>query len=240
MAREAASVRDTHEATARETFKSRTLSASAACADYLREQIVSGDLADGASIVIDRIAADIGVSHTPVREAIRRLEAEGLVTYKANHGARVRGLNRSEFEELVTLRKAIEPVIIKAAISVAQKGAFEGANLRLEDWKKAVGAKEMLQRQWMFFRALYEPSGLTRSIELTDANWALIQRYHRHSWRTSNEMRAEDLAFKKRILAACRNRQQDAAVEALIDAIEWGASTVRRNLADSSDEAPDS
>lgn len=224
------------EYTAKETFRLRTQSASDACADYLRERIISGDLADGESIVIDRVAADIGVSHTPVREAIRRLEAEGLVTYRANHGARVRSLDREEFEELVMLRKSIEPAIITVAIDKAGPGAFAGADVNLEEWKHAIGAREMLSWQWMFLRALYAPSGLQRSMELTDANWMLTERYHRHSWQTSSDIRAEDLAHKRAVLDACCDRDAVTARDALIAAIEWGASIVRRQLDDPSIE----
>ncbi len=211
-------------------FLSRTQSASQACAEYLRDQIVSGSLENGSAIVIDRVAATLGTSHTPVREAIRRLEAEGLVSYTPNRGARVRGLYEAEFEELVDLRKAVEPIVLAKAIRLAEKGAFDEADREFRHWRKGVGAKEMLSRQWKFLRAMYQPSGLVRSLEVVDANWRLIERYHQFAWQTSELVRAQDQRLKEEILVRCRARQEHEALAALTDAIDWGASIVREQL----------
>lgn len=211
-------------------FQSRTRSASDACAQYLREQIISGSIENGSAIVIDRVAESLGASHTPVREAIRRLEAEGLVTYTPNRGARVRGLSRSEFEELVMLRRAIEPVVLAKAVELAEPGDFVPADRQFGKWKKGVGSTELLSRQWEFFRAMYQPSGLVRSLEVIDANWRLIERYHQFAWHTSEEVHDEDQRLKQDILELCRQRDEQAAQAALIEAIDWGASLVRERL----------
>jgi len=215
---------------ARSLFSSHTKSASDACTDYLRSQIVSGALENNTALVIDRIAADLGISHTPVREAVRRLEAEGLVTYEPRRGVKVRGLNPSEFEELLNLRKSIEPIALAKAISIAEPGAFAEAEENLQLWTKAVGSTEMLRRQRKFLRAMYLPSGLTRTMEVIEANLRLIERYHQHSWQTSEKTRVKDLKLKKRILTTCRARKEKEAIEALIVAIDWGAELAREGL----------
>ncbi|MEP2530772.1 GntR family transcriptional regulator [Shimia sp.] len=218
------------DASAKDVYRSRTRSASDACADYLRSQIVSGEIEDGAPIVIDRVADSLGASHTPVREAIRRLEAEGLVKYVPNRGARVRGLSRPEFEELVELRVATEPLALGRAIKNAVPGDFMSADFEFQEWQKGVGSQEMLAQQWAFFKSMYEPSGLVRTLEVIDANWRLIERYHKFAWTTSEEVRETDYRLKLAILKSSRARDQDAAKAALVDAIEWGASLVRKKL----------
>lgn len=214
----------------KDAFRSRTRSASDACADYLREHIVSGKIEDGAPIVIDRVAEALGASHTPVREAIRRLEAEGLVNYVPNRGARVRGLSCSEFEELVDLRRAIEPLALEKAIKNAAPGAFLSADFEFQQWQKGSGAQEMLSHQWAFLASLYQPSGLVRTLEVIDANWRLIERYQKFAWHTSPEVREKDYRLKLAILKSARAKEHDSAKAALVDAIEWGASLVRKML----------
>jgi DNA-binding GntR family transcriptional regulator len=211
-------------------FRLPTMSATEACSDYLREQIISGEIPHGSNIVIDRVAAQIGVSHTPVREAVRRLEAEGLLSYRANRGATVRPLGVREFEELILIRKTLEPALLSKAIECAEPGSFQIAKAKLETWKKATGSKEILQCGWEFMRATYVPSGLHRCLDIVDANWALLVRYHRHSWNPSKEASAGDLENMRRILAACRDRDPQEAIEALKASVDWGTEIVRQQL----------
>jgi DNA-binding GntR family transcriptional regulator len=68
--------------------------------DELRERILSGSCRPGYRLVIDTLAAELGVSTLPVREAIRRLEAEGLVVYRPNAGAHVAPADPALFEDM--------------------------------------------------------------------------------------------------------------------------------------------
>ena len=99
---------------AKKAFAGHTKSAAEACADYLRKKLVSGQMEVGASIRTEAVAHELGISHTPVREAVRRLEAEGLVIYQPRRGVRVRGLDEHEFEELVDLRKTLESLVLES------------------------------------------------------------------------------------------------------------------------------
>lgn len=69
----------------------------------LRQAIVSGEFSPGYRLIIDALARDLGVSAMPVREAMRRLEAEGLVRYRANVGAEVARLNHREYGEMLSV-----------------------------------------------------------------------------------------------------------------------------------------
>lgn len=210
-----------------------TLSRSATdiCADYLRSAILSGDFTDGMPLVIDRIAAKLGVSHTPIREAIRRLEAEGFVVYAPRKGATVRRIDASEFEELVGIRYALEPLLLERAVEKTGISGYPVAVAALERWKKKTVAAEMLDAQWAFFHALYAPSGQLRILEIVSANWRHIQRYHQVSWVTSQQIRETDFGFKFRLLEACEKGGKDDALARLDEAIEWGSSLVTTRLA---------
>src|SRR6185295_11391540 len=75
----------------------------------LREAITSGRLAPDARIKQEQIAAELGVSRTPVREALHLLEREGLVRLVPRRGAIVQGFTAADVRELYELRELLEP-----------------------------------------------------------------------------------------------------------------------------------
>ena len=78
----------------------------------LRERILSGSYSPGYRLVIDALAEELGVSALPIREAIRRLEAEGLVVFRPNAGAQVAPADPALFEDMMVglaFSKAMRP-----------------------------------------------------------------------------------------------------------------------------------
>lgn len=75
----------------------------------IREQILSGELLSGAWLREGDLAANLGVSRTPVREAFRRLAAEGLVQHARNRGVQVRAWSMEDLNEIYALRTELEP-----------------------------------------------------------------------------------------------------------------------------------
>src|SRR5438132_13826238 len=76
--------------------------------EALRERILRGDYPEGEPLRQDALADELGVSRIPVREALRQLEAEGLVTFSPHRGAVVSSLSLEEIDELFELRAQIE------------------------------------------------------------------------------------------------------------------------------------
>lgn len=200
-----------------------------ACTDLLRREILTGQYNDN-SFVIDQVALRLGVSHTPVREAVRRLEAEGFLRYEPRKGVKVRPLNLNEFEELVMLRKALEPIVLKHAIEVCDLSVADAAEARLNQWIGATGSSEMLDAQWEFFRTMYEASRLVRTMEVVETNWCFIERFHRHTWENSDQVKKTDFQNKQRILDNFTKKDSEGATSALDRSIDWGASLVRKKL----------
>lgn len=83
--------------------------------EELRKRIVSGDFPMGFRLNEVHLAADLGVSRAPVREAVRRLSEEGLVMERPHQGAIVRELDATALVDLYNVRAAIEPVAIRLA-----------------------------------------------------------------------------------------------------------------------------
>jgi DNA-binding GntR family transcriptional regulator len=81
----------------------------------LREGILSGTYGPGFRLVIDAVAAELGVSAVPVREAIRRLEAEGLVVYRPNVGAQVTPAEPALFEDELSVLAVLEGYVTSLA-----------------------------------------------------------------------------------------------------------------------------
>lgn len=76
--------------------------------DFIRERILSGEYPPGKALMTEVLAEAIGVSRTPIRDALRKLEADGLVVIQAHLGARVKEMTLNEFKEMCEFRLALE------------------------------------------------------------------------------------------------------------------------------------
>jgi DNA-binding GntR family transcriptional regulator len=114
-------------------------SAYAEAYDYVRERIRDGRLRSGARIKSEDIASELGISRMPVREAIRQLDSEGLVTIRANRGAVVTVLNPEEILELFEMRSVLEGIAIKRAIDRFDEDAFTTLEMHLLRLERAQG-----------------------------------------------------------------------------------------------------
>lgn len=79
----------------------------------LRRQILTGALSADERLYPRTLEERYGVSHIPIREAMRTLAAEGLLTYEPRKGAKVAGLSRKQLEEVYRLRRSLEPPLAK-------------------------------------------------------------------------------------------------------------------------------
>ena len=84
----------------------------------LREGIISGKLPGGMQLKQDEISAALNVSHIPVREALRRLEAQGLVRIHANRGAAVTELTRSELLDMMEVRATLSVMMMRGSAPI--------------------------------------------------------------------------------------------------------------------------
>lgn len=76
--------------------------------DYIRKKILNGEFQPGYSLLTEVLSSDIGVSRTPVREALHRLKSDGLVTIRTHLGASVTKMGIEDFKELCDMRLALE------------------------------------------------------------------------------------------------------------------------------------
>jgi DNA-binding GntR family transcriptional regulator len=111
----------------------------------LEEAIVSGELEPGTVLRQEQVSAHYAVSRTPVREALRRLSALGLVSFEANRGFRVRTLSRQEMWEAFLVRAELEGLVTAVAaekLTKADLEELEQAEKRFARLTRALRARE--------------------------------------------------------------------------------------------------
>ncbi|NPV69841.1 MAG: GntR family transcriptional regulator [Firmicutes bacterium] len=105
--------------------------------EYLKEKIVSNELKPGEPIRIERVAEELGISKTPVREALKKLVAKGLAETKPNSGARVARLDLDELEQIFLVRRELEKLATRLAAEKIDKPAIAKLRRLADDMEKA-------------------------------------------------------------------------------------------------------
>lgn len=124
----------------------------------LREAILRGDLKPGERLMELQLASQLGVSRTPIREAIRMLQQEGLAVTIPRRGAEVAGMTEKDMEDVLRIRKALE--ILAGQLACEKMDGEREALLheKLNDFERAVATsdlKQIAQTDVEFHRAIY-------------------------------------------------------------------------------------
>lgn len=177
----------------------------------LREAIATGTLAPGAALRQDELAKEFGVSRMPVRDALRYLEAEGLVAIHPTRGAVVAAMNATDITELYALRELLEVEALKLSMQKQNPDSLRLAAGLIEqlDRETDVGRWGQLNRE--FHLALYRDCGNRRLLDLIDAQHTASDRYVRivlsnldYRERSQDEHRA--------VLFSCMQGDEAAAI----------------------------
>ena len=159
-------------------------------ARLLRQAILDGALPGGSVIRQEEVARKFGVSRVPIREALLKLEGEGLVETQPRKGVVVTVLSTDDFEEILEMRFALESLAIEraasrftAAHSEAAMAVVEQAREVLNDSRSPDLAKELDSRwgelNWLFHRRLYEPAARPRLLATIENLQQLFARHLR-------------------------------------------------------------
>ncbi|MBD2494815.1 GntR family transcriptional regulator [Nostoc sp. FACHB-280] len=183
-------------------------------ADALREAILRGIFQEGQSLRQDEIATQFGVSRIPVREALRQLEAEGLVTLHLNRGAMVSVLKANEAQEICEIRSALEVQAIQLAIPKFSTADLEKAALILETTDQTTDAGLLAQLNWEFHAALYTSAERPRLLAMIKNLHINCDRYVRMQMA---QMDYQERSQKEhyQLLDACKQRDPKTAVRLL-------------------------
>jgi DNA-binding GntR family transcriptional regulator len=185
-----------------------------AIAEALREAILAGAMKPGASLRQEELAARFGVSRIPVRDALRLLEGEGLVTIVPNRGAFVTVLSGSEVAEIFHLRLLLECDCLTAALPRMDAAALDAIDRALRRAEIEAETLDWAAGDWRFHEALYRPSSRSRQIAMIAALRTTSDLYAA-AHDALPDSTARWLADHRAILAACRAGDGDAAIAAL-------------------------
>lgn len=160
------------------------LTKSAYAYEEMRRRILGGELEQGQSISQEQLAVEIGVSTTPLREALRRLDAEGLVAIDAHRDARVTELTAAEAQGLFEVRERLDPLAAELAAArrtTADVAAIEAALEDLEPLGTSTVQIESLLLHRAFHRSVYTASHNPLLMSLLEGLWDKADRYRRLS-----------------------------------------------------------
>jgi DNA-binding GntR family transcriptional regulator len=181
-----------------------------AVADALRQTIRDGGYAPGAAIRQEEVAARYGVSRLPVRDALARLEAEGLLVIHPNRGAFVASPNPEEVREAFDLRVLLETDALRRAVPRFTAAALRGVEAVQRELDVETDRARWLQLDGDFHAALYAPSGRARTMELIERLRAVVNLYYHRTF-APNEYREHWGREHHAILRAVRAADADGA-----------------------------
>ncbi|MDQ1197458.1 GntR family transcriptional regulator [Agrobacterium sp. SORGH_AS 787] len=148
---------------------------------HLQQALRQGRYKAGDRLIPEEIAADIGMSRMPVREAFRRLAADGLVTLRPNRGCIVAGLTLEEIREAFEIRSVLEGLAVRLATPRMTTETFEELERLLERMERAgqSGSGDWVLRHQEFHALIYGLSGRPKLIRQINALHVMIEPYMR-------------------------------------------------------------
>jgi DNA-binding GntR family transcriptional regulator len=191
-----------------------------AVATSLRDQIIRGEIPEGALLRQDALAKQYQVSRIPVREALRQLEAEGLITILPNRGAIVPMLSPDDIEELFGIRALLEPEVFKLSIPRLTQADLAEAEAVLRKYETELRREKHLETwgrlNWQFHATLYSRAerpvfmSIIRNVNNSAERYTRLQLYLTHGMKRAIDEHYQmfDLCRKRDVSAACRLLRQ--------------------------------
>lgn len=191
--------------------------------DAIVSEMMRGELLPGSWLRQDEIAERLGTSKIPVREALNRLAASGLLRFEANRGAFIPHLTADEAEENFQLRLGVEVPLLRRAVGNLTIVDIAEAELSLE----ADSGAASTESNWRFHESLYRPSGWARGLAIVRSLHAAVAPYvllytdglggSEHSREQHRAMLDACRSNDVRSACAILERHIDEAAKALID-----------------------
>lgn len=190
--------------------------------EWLAEQIVRGELRPGQWISENEVAAKLGVSRSPVREAMRNLAREGLVEVLRHRGTVMAELDADEAEDLYRARQLVEPEMARQAVQNITDEIVEQAAEIAGDLRTAVGDPYAFHDAFRRFYQLLMDLCPSRAIrDMVAMLWRRTIRFRGMSLRVPGwEPQRVALRFAERFVELARARDADGAYDATIELLE--------------------
>ena len=201
-------------------------------ADELRHSIKSGKLRPGTALRQELLAADFATSRIPVREALRQLEAEGLVSISPNKGATVVSLSTEELREIFEIRALLEPAALTFAFPNLTEQVLLDAQTILDALDAESSESAWGELNWQFHLLLYNCSSRPKLVSMIDGLRISSERYV-NSMNASSGYKTQAMQEHRLILKYCTERKMIEAVEHLKQHIVESATHLLQTLQES-------
>ncbi|MCZ8131839.1 MAG: GntR family transcriptional regulator [Steroidobacteraceae bacterium] len=203
-------------------------------ATALRDRIIDGQIAPGQRLLQEEVARDFNVSITPVREAITRLAALGIVKADARRGAQVVSPTARDLTECYAIRLALEPLALEWAVPNFTATDLKRLDELVAEMQDVTDPQRYVELNHQFHGALYERANSERLCSIVESVRSQAAVYLLMLGRAagSDLQKVEEHANEdhRRILEACRQRDTATAVQVLRAHLDEGLASVRRAL----------
>lgn len=182
-------------------------------ARILAERIVAGGIHPGARLRQDEIATEFEASHVPVREAFRRLEAQGLVVSEPRRGVRVASFDIGEVREVALMRAALEGLALRHAAPHLTRSILDAAEEATNAADRSRDVRTWEEANRRFHRAILAPCAMPRLLAAIDDLHAMSARFLFSAWQSGWETKTDH--EHRVILDHLRHGRAEAAVGVL-------------------------
>jgi len=150
--------------------------------DYLKQAIINGDLPPGQRLIENQLSTQMKVSRVPIREAVKKLEQEGLVEKTGGRGFSVRSLSKEEIEETIGIRALLESYAAYLATEHINNGILKKLEDSIEAYRAAFekgDTEKLMQLNTQFHEIIYKAAGSKKLYSLINSFRDTIHRYRR-------------------------------------------------------------
>ncbi len=190
--------------------------ASHRIADSLRTAILDGSYLPGARIRQEDVAARSGASRIPVREALRMLDSEGLVTLVANSGAWVTKLTLSECVETYLIRERLEPLLLRTSMPNLGAEAVDRLGQLADEMAAGAELDAFMRADREFHLSSYAGAASSEMWQIIHRMWNTTQHYRREFTRLAAQAGLSVTHLEHRLLLDCIRRQNPDDAERVL------------------------
>lgn len=198
----------------------------------LRQAILRGELKPGERLMEIALADKLGVSRTPIREAIRKLELEGLVIMIPRRGAQVAPITEKDLNEVLEVRRGLEELAIGFAcqrITKEQLMDLKEAKAAFETVQKKGNLTEMTEADVAFHEIIYQATNNQRMVQILHNLREQMYRY-RMEYLKDLDVSRSLIREHENIYQALKHRDRKKAVESVCLHIENQQQAIRQSL----------
>ena len=204
-----------------------------AALERLREAIILGELTPGTPLRLEDLGRSLGMSISPIREAVRRLEALGLAEHVPHHGAKVVAVDLEELRELFSIRLALETMAVRRAAELfdaEDEHAARSHLAELDSARRSGDARAAVHAHTAFHFTLYEAARSGWLLRLIRPAWDSCERY-RPVLLGAGSPQDRHAELDQELLGACAMHDPDRSAAALHAHLELATDIYRVELA---------